>query len=453
MLSGTLLSVASRRVAVTMISPLSGAEAEGRAGPSWASSGAGAIVAPDSSNIDTAPCESSTCHARIPLCYAGRCTAWQRPAVTGLHPPDRAGWHLYVFERTRKFRGTIQFAQAGCPSSDRSCRRVSTTSTNKPPSSSAMTKATSSSAPAPSRAAFTTTELGGDAWLFLEETNQALAQHCHVPPGMVSFLFLLGPDCWVRLERGDFGPGDLAVLPGSSHFAVSCPADTAFCVITLEERRLARTIGLAPDAGASGIYRLESRHMASTVGALRSLVLTFLSMIAASDSEFDDAFAQMHLKEALLSTLALAVTTGSQQRQTLPAPLYFEARALIDAELAEVNVTRLCSALEVSRRTLEDVFRRQVGIGPARFIKTLRLNQVRRELKRAGGVAGSVGDIAARWGLWHPSHFSSDYASFFGELPSMSKRRMRSPEDNIGTRLIACSKIPQILSRPAPAKL
>ena len=268
---------------------------------------------------------------------------------------------------------------------------------------------------------FTTAELGGDAWLFLEETNQSLAQHCHVPPAMVSFMFLLGPAHRVRLGRDDFGPEDLALFRGPAQFSVSCPADTIFCVVTLEDHRLARTLGVAEEQPTPGSYRLKSRHLRSTVAALRSLVATFLSMVAVNDDPVDDALAQLHLKEALLSTLALAVSTGARTEPNLTAPLYGQALALIDAHLSAISVTGLCTWLDVSRRTLEDIFRRQIGIGPARFIKARRLNEIRRQLQidRDRPVA----DIAADWGLWHPSHFTQSYAEMFGELPSQGRQR------------------------------
>jgi AraC family transcriptional regulator, ethanolamine operon transcriptional activator len=293
---------------------------------------------------------------------------------------------------------------------------------------------------------FTTAELGGDAWLFIEETNQSLAQRCHVPAGMVSFMFLLGPNQPVRLEQDDFGANDLALFPGSSHFCVRCPRDTVFCVITLEEERLGRTLGLIPGQSVPGAYRLQSPHLGFTVAALRSLVGTFLSMIAASDNARDDAVAQLHLKEALLSTLALAVSTGARSDRSLPGPLYGEARALIEANLSAIRVTDVCTALDVSRRTLEDVFRHQLGIGPARFIKALRLNQIRRELRSPTGQTRAVADIAADWGIWHPSHFAADYAALFGELPSLAKRRLTASQDAATTRLSPLSNMIPYLS-------
>ena len=211
-------------------------------------------------------------------------------------------------------------------------------------------------------------------------------------------MFLLGTDKWVRLEQDDFGLDDLALFPGSSHFFVRCPADTIFCVLTLEETRLARTLGLAPDHTVPGAYRLQSRHLKSTVAALRSLVSTLLSMVASSDNEVDYALAQLHLKDALLSTFAPAIATGACAAQSLPAPIYGKARALITANLRTSSVTRVCAALDVLRRSLEEVLRRQLGIGLARFIKTLRLNQIRRELHAANGRDRPVAELLDR--LW-----------------------------------------------------
>lgn len=270
------------------------------------------------------------------------------------------------------------------------------------------------------RGRFTTADLSGDAWLFVEETNQALAQHCHVPADKISFLFLLGPDQWCRVEQDEFSSDDLAIMTPQSSVFVRCPAETTFCVITLDSQRLAPTIGDLPDAG-SGAHRLESRQLASTVGTLRLLVGTFLAIAAASDNEIDDAFACLHLKEAVLSTLALAFSAGSRMRPAAPTPLYAEARRLIETNLSDVNVTQLCLALGTSRRTLEDVFRRQLGVGPSRFIKAMRLNQIRRVIT-ADCHQRTVADIAAEWGIWHPSHFTESYSAMFGELPSQSRR-------------------------------
>jgi AraC family ethanolamine operon transcriptional activator len=56
------------------------------------------------------------------------------------------------------------------------------------------------------------------------------------------------------------------------------------------------------------------------------------------------------------------------------------------------------------------------------FLRAMRLNGVRRALRKADGVHESVADVAARWGFWHLSHFAADYKAMFGELPSETLR-------------------------------
>jgi AraC family ethanolamine operon transcriptional activator len=63
-------------------------------------------------------------------------------------------------------------------------------------------------------------------------------------------------------------------------------------------------------------------------------------------------------------------------------------------------------------------------MSPVTYLRALRLNGVRRELKRGGDEA--VADRAARWGFWHQSRFAADYKHLFGELPSETLRQARS---------------------------
>jgi AraC family ethanolamine operon transcriptional activator len=81
----------------------------------------------------------------------------------------------------------------------------------------------------------------------------------------------------------------------------------------------------------------------------------------------------------------------------------------------------------VSRRTLQYSFQEVLGINPVRFLRAMRLNGVRRDLKSGSRPAASVQDIAARWGFWHLGHFVTDYKRMFGELPSETARRKGRP--------------------------
>ena len=67
-----------------------------------------------------------------------------------------------------------------------------------------------------------------------------------------------------------------------------------------------------------------------------------------------------------------------------------------------------------------------LGIGPGAYIRTLQLNRVRRDLLSGDHRGVSIGDIAARYGVWHWSRISLQYRLLFGELPSQTRARHAS---------------------------
>ena len=68
-------------------------------------------------------------------------------------------------------------------------------------------------------------------------------------------------------------------------------------------------------------------------------------------------------------------------------------------------------------RKLNDCFQEALGTSPLKYLRAVRLNGVRRELRMG---APSVQDVAARWGFWHHGEFAAAYRRQFGELPSQT---------------------------------
>ncbi|WP_375780164.1 helix-turn-helix domain-containing protein [Bradyrhizobium sp. ma5] len=92
------------------------------------------------------------------------------------------------------------------------------------------------------------------------------------------------------------------------------------------------------------------------------------------------------------------------------------------------RIAELCRHVGISRRTLQGCFQDALGLTPLQYLRTLRLNAVRRELRAlaATGQPVSIGDVAARWGFWHWSRFTENYRQLFGELPSHTVQRVAS---------------------------
>lgn len=88
-----------------------------------------------------------------------------------------------------------------------------------------------------------------------------------------------------------------------------------------------------------------------------------------------------------------------------------------------ITVPQLCERLHVSRRTLQYCFEDVLDISPMQYLRVIRLNGARRHLRENLSDARTVRDVAADWGFWHFSQFSSDYRKLFGQSPSESLRQ------------------------------
>ncbi len=90
-----------------------------------------------------------------------------------------------------------------------------------------------------------------------------------------------------------------------------------------------------------------------------------------------------------------------------------------------IRMTELCSIAQVSERTLQNHFKRELGITPMAYLAAQRLHGVHRELWRADPSTTGITDVANHWGFWHMGQFAADYRLLFGELPSATLKRYR----------------------------
>ena len=119
----------------------------------------------------------------------------------------------------------------------------------------------------------------------------------------------------------------------------------------------------------------------------------------------------------LLEAFAAAPTRG-RIRPDSRRRAVARAREFMEANLAEeLTLADVCRVVGVSRRTLMDGFREQVGLSPMRYLKLIRLNRVHEALRRGGAVTTKIVDVANAVGFWHMGQLARDYRKLFGELP------------------------------------
>jgi len=86
------------------------------------------------------------------------------------------------------------------------------------------------------------------------------------------------------------------------------------------------------------------------------------------------------------------------------------------------SIPELCERLHLSRRALQNCVEEVTGLAPLAFMRSIRLNAVRREL-RQGRTGEPISSIAYNWGFSHLSQFARDYRQLFGELPSEARHQ------------------------------
>lgn len=270
----------------------------------------------------------------------------------------------------------------------------------------------------------------GSAQVFRERTNQVVIQAGQSWPGACTLGLVFdaegeGTFCDRRLEARSalvFGqPGEFSLRTPRrfdvAGIAVSADALQRYCDISGDHAlgaMVASPPAVLPDSRA--------------IDALRSFVSAFFETLAYDASPFEQMEAQRGFVTSLLCAMG-AVMDGGAAPCPVPAGtrgrvVQLARQYLSDHRDAPVTVADLCREVGVSRRTLQYCFQDVLGVSPVQYLRAMRLNGVRRELKRSAPGA-RVGDIAARWGFWHLSQFSADYRRMFGELPSETSRSGR----------------------------
>lgn len=83
----------------------------------------------------------------------------------------------------------------------------------------------------------------------------------------------------------------------------------------------------------------------------------------------------------------------------------------------------LARSVHLSPSRLRYVFKQEVGVTPAKFLKLLRFEKARQLLQTS---FLEVKEVAAMVGLADVSHFVRDYKSLYGETPSETRYRSKA---------------------------
>jgi len=160
--------------------------------------------------------------------------------------------------------------------------------------------------------------------------------------------------------------------------------------------------------------------------ALRTTLLCMLESLDANPTALLFAAARRLLEETVLGAIVAMVDGNGEAAWPTPVGgrcrVVERARSFMHAHIDGRSPSPNCARRSASAGArCNTPFQDVLGLNPVRFLRALRLNGVRRELRHPP-PATTVQDAAARWGFWHLGHFVTDYRHMFGELPSETLR-------------------------------
>lgn len=91
---------------------------------------------------------------------------------------------------------------------------------------------------------------------------------------------------------------------------------------------------------------------------------------------------------------------------------------------ADVSINDVASAVHLTPRAVQYLFRRQLGTTPTEYIRRVRLSRAHQELMAGAPSNSTVTEIAQRWGFAHTGRFAVLYRQTYGQSPHTTLRHM-----------------------------
>lgn len=216
-------------------------------------------------------------------------------------------------------------------------------------------------------------------------------------------------------RRADLRPGDLAIYDTQRPYTLSFPDTNRAMVIMFPQDVV--------DLPRDEISRVTATRFPSDEG-LGRVVNPFFVELGRNMDQIDGP----HAARLVHSALDLLVTMLSQELRrdgNAGLALAREVRDHILNNLGDphLNPAAIAGAHYISTRHLYTIFSEE-GETVSAWIRSRRLERIRRDLADPLLAGRPVSAIAARWGLVDAAHFSRAFRADFGESPSAYRARL-----------------------------
>lgn len=266
--------------------------------------------------------------------------------------------------------------------------------------------------------------------IFVETANQSLRQTCAAWDDSIWF-GIPAPGAGLMSWGGrELPPSAVCVREGGAEFELLTAPDFNLFGIVVQREAFGAYLAATGQIALDDVLRhgdvlcLPLSLKADVCHKLSAILSDADRYFSAADAG-DGIALQGRIFASLARVLGMAgdgaPTTRRDLRQQYRHPLLDRLRAdILEQPTEHVSIDALCERFHLSRRALQNFFEEATGLAPLAYMRTLRLNAVRRALLRGDS---SVSETAYAWGFNHLGKFAQLYAEMFGELPSQTRAR------------------------------
>lgn len=218
-------------------------------------------------------------------------------------------------------------------------------------------------------------------------------------------------------RRSDLGAGDLALYVTHRPYELRYPSEQRSMIMTFPRSALHLSDEQLSLVTAT---RLSRSH------GLGRVAVPLFEQLAANLDILAGAHALCLVHSALdILVTVLSAEARANGRGSSENLVFHRATAHIDDNLSDPDLSpqTVATAVHVSLRQVQARFAEH-GLTIAAFIRSRRLEAIRRDLTNPVLAHESVHTISARYGLFNASHVSKSFRAEFGESPSGHRQRV-----------------------------
>jgi transcriptional regulator GlxA family with amidase domain len=176
--------------------------------------------------------------------------------------------------------------------------------------------------------------------------------------------------------------------------------------------------------------------MAITTGTARSwmhMVMALCEQVFRPDSLLNNPIVGQPYIDSLVRGLLYAADHPHRAEMAVEPvqPRVLALRIAIEIIEAEAHMPLTVSSIAarsyVSVRSLQEGFKREMGVSPMAYLREVRLRRAHQALLECDPTRSTVGSVANRWGFTNLGRFRAFHINRYGESPMATMRRTPVP--------------------------